>query len=165
MKNNLIDLPATHHLVFRVGQQLFCLSVQHVKSILKLPRIFTVPQAPPYIMGVVNVEGNVIPLINATVKLKLGEYVTPENPTMLVLEREHDGKPQLLGLHVEDVNDVMECAAHELRQLPTSKFEFDERLVDGMFAIGNDFVMKINIDNFFLHNLEELNPALTLTTH
>jgi purine-binding chemotaxis protein CheW len=154
-----------HHLVFQVKQQSFCIEVLHVKSILKLPRVFPVPQAPPYIMGVVNVDGNVIPLINATLKLNMGSTTSPENATMLVLERQHEGKAQWLGLHIDDVKDVIECAAHELRPLPTSRYEFDERLVDGMFKTEDDFIMKINADNFFKHNLEELNPALNLTTH
>ena len=166
MKNNTVsDLTAAHHIVFTVGLQSFCIGVQHVKSIVKLPRIFPVPQAPTYIMGVVNVDGNVIPVINATVKLKMGDYTSPEQPTMLVLERLVEGKLQLLGLHVDDVKDVIECSDHELRPLPTSRYEFDERLVDGTFRMQDDFIMKINIENFFRHNLDELNPELTLTTY
>jgi purine-binding chemotaxis protein CheW len=147
-----------------VKSQLFSLSVRNVKTIQKLPRVFPVPQAPDYIMGVVNVDGNVIPLINATVKLNMGAYTQPENPTMLVLERAVDGKVQFLGLHVDEVTDVAECNDIELRPLPTSKYQFDDRLVDGMFQIADDFVMKVNVDNFFKHNLDELNPELTLTT-
>lgn len=165
MKNNNNNFDRTQQIVFSVRQQSFCLSVQHVRSILKMPRVFPVPQAPDYIMGVVNVDGNVIPLINATVKLKMGGYKTPENPTILVLEREVENKVQLLGLHVDDVQDVVECNDHELRPLPTSKFEFDERLVDGMFQTSDDFVMKVNVDNFFKHNLDDLNPQFTQTIH
>jgi purine-binding chemotaxis protein CheW len=162
MKNNI---STTQQIVFSVRQQAFCLSVNHVKSILKMPRIFPVPQSPDYIMGVVNVDGNVIPLINATLKLKMGEYVIPNNPTMLVLELKGENKLQLLALHIDDVNDVIECNEHELRPLPTSRFEFDERLVDGILQTPTDFIMKINIENFFKHNLDELNPALTQTTY
>jgi purine-binding chemotaxis protein CheW len=153
------------NIVFAVKNQLFCLSVRNVRTILKLPRVFPVPQAPEYIMGVVNVDGNVIPLINATIRLNMGEYTTQENPTMVVLEQQHDGKVQLLGLHVDEVTDVIECNDRDLRALPTSKYQFDDRLVDGMFQVADDFIMKINVANFYKHNLDELNPELTLTTY
>ncbi len=162
MKNNADN--STHHIIFTVNNQSFCIPVVNVKSIVKLPRVFPVPQAPDYIMGVVNVDGHVIPLVNATLKLKTGNYKEPENPTMLVLELDKDNKVQLLALHVDEVKDVIECVSHELRPLPTSRFEFDERLVDGMFQVEGDFIMKVNSANFFKHNLDELNPELTLTT-
>ena len=145
------------YITFSVGTQLFCLSVQHVKGILELPRVYTVPQAPEFIMGVVNVDGEVIPLINASVKLKMGQYAPPENPTMLVLERTCDGKSQNLCLHISEVTEVLEFIPASMEPLPTSKYEFDERLVDGMFRANGDFIMQINIDNFFKHHLEELN--------
>jgi chemotaxis signal transduction protein len=145
------------YIVFTVSHQSFCLCVQHVKSILQLPKVFAVPQAPAYIMGVTNVDGDVIPLINATLKLKMGLYREPENPAMVILERNNAGKEQQLGLHIDEVLDVLEFDDTDLKPLPTSKFEFDERLVDGMFQTPEDFIMKINVDNFFRHNLEELN--------
>jgi purine-binding chemotaxis protein CheW len=144
-------------ITFSVSDQLFCLSVEHVQSIQKLPKVFVVPQAPQYIMGVVNVDGDVIPLINATVKLKMGEYHAPENAAILVLERLNHGKQQKLGLHVNEVADVIELNPLDIKPLPTSKYEFDERLVDGMFQTADDFIMKLNVENFFKHNLEELN--------
>lgn len=150
-----------HQIVFRVSQQSFCIPVQHVKIIQQIPRIFPVPQAPNYVMGVVNVEGSVIPLIHASTKLNLENAGTGEHPTMIVLEQRSDDKLQQLGIHVDEVMDVIECADSALRALPTSRYQFDERLVDGMFQTGDDFVMKINVQNFFKHNLEELNPALT----
>jgi len=163
MRNNGSNIQ--HHIAFTVKEQSFCIAVRSVKSIVKLPRVFPVPQAPEYIMGVVNVEGEVIPLINATLKLNMGEYVRPEHPTIVVLERKTEGKNQLLALHVDEVKDVFECSDHDLRALPTSKYQFDERLVDGTFHIVDDFVMKINVENFFKHNLDDLNPELTSTTH
>jgi purine-binding chemotaxis protein CheW len=166
MKNELNNKTNTAaSIVFSVKKELFCLPVTHVKSILKLPRVFPVPQSPEYVMGVVNVDGNVIPLIDATLKLKMGNQAQVENPTMLVLERQVEGKTQQLGLHVDEVTDVIEFNDMHLLPLPTSKYEFDERLVDGVFQTLEDFVMKINVGNFFKHNLDDLNPALTLTTH
>ncbi len=143
-------------LVFTVCGQSFCLSVSHVKSILELPKVFTVPQAPAYVTGVVNVDGEVIPLINAGIKMKMGSIPLGENPTIIVLERILQGKSQKLSLLIDDVQEVLDFNTTELLALPTSKFEFDERLVDGMYKTETDFIMQINVDNFFKHNLEEI---------
>jgi purine-binding chemotaxis protein CheW len=144
------------YVVFSVGKQSFCLCVSYVKSILELPKVFTVPQAPPYITGVVNVDGEVIPLINAGIKMKMDSIETKENSTIIVLERVHQSKSQRLCLLIDEVTEVLEFTEIDLQPLPTSKFEFDERLVDGMYKTAEDFVMQINVDNFFKHNLEEI---------
>jgi purine-binding chemotaxis protein CheW len=144
------------YIVFRVGTQSFCLSVKYVKSILELPRIFNVPQAPPYITGVVNVDGDVIPLIDAGIKMKMESISATENATIIVLQRIHQAKSQKLSLLIDEVQEVLDFNSFDLQPLPTSRFEFDERLVDGMYKSANDFVMQINVENFFKHNLEDI---------
>lgn len=144
------------YIVFTVGNQSFSLSVQYVKGILEVPRVFSVPQAPEYIMGVVNVDGEVIPLIDAAIKLKMGRISANEYPTIIVLERIHQGKPQRLCLRIDEVLEVIEFNTLDLQPLPVAKFEFDERLVDGMFKTETNFVMQINVNNFFKINFEEI---------
>ena len=156
------------YIVFTVCGQSFCLSVRYVRSILELPKVFAVPQAPPYIVGVVNVDGDVIPLINAGIKMNMEGAGPKENATIIVLERIHQAKSQKLSLLIDDVQEVLDFNLLELQPLPTSKFEFDDRLVDGMYKTPDDFVMQINVENFFRHNLEEIasiheteNPTLS----
>jgi purine-binding chemotaxis protein CheW len=136
--------------------------VQHVKGILELPKVFSVPQAPKYIMGVINIDGEVIPLVNAATRLNMNTCTSKEKPSVIILERIHQGKQQRLCLYIDEVQEVMEFNLHELQPLPTSKFEFDERLVNGMFKTESDFVMQINVENFFKHNLEEINSDIIL---
>jgi chemotaxis signal transduction protein len=151
------------YIVFNVGSQSFGLSVHYVKGILKLPKVFNVPQAPPYIVGVVNVDGDVLPLINTGIKLNIGNVKVMEHATIIVLDRLHQGKSQRLSLLIDEVSDVMEFSSTDLQPLPTSKFEFDERLVDGMYKTENDFVMQINVDNFFKFNLEDIITQIEIT--
>jgi len=144
------------YIVFNVSRQAFCLSVRYVRSILELPKVFTVPQAPPYVIGVVNVDGDVIPLINAGIKMNMQGTEVKENSTIIVLERIHQAKSQKLSLLIDEVQEVLDFNEMDIQPLPTSKFEFDERLVDGMYKAENDFVMQINVENFFKHNLEDI---------
>jgi purine-binding chemotaxis protein CheW len=150
------------YIVFSVCGQSFCLSVRYVKNILELPRVFAVPQAPAYVTGVVNVDGDVIPLINAGIKMNMNGIETKENPTIIVLERIHQAKSQKLSLLIDEVQEVLDFNEFDLQPLPTSKFEFDERLVDGMYKTSADFIMQINVENFFKHNLEEINSTETI---
>jgi purine-binding chemotaxis protein CheW len=150
------------HLVFKVKDQLFTISVQHVNTIIQIPRVFKVPQAPDFILGVINVEGDVIPLIDSSMKLGMNKSVTDANSQVIILQRSTttNDRPHRLAFVVDEVSDVADIDSRKIQPLPLAKFEFDERLVDGMHKINNEFCMQLNIDNFFKGDIDELIESL-----
>jgi purine-binding chemotaxis protein CheW len=146
------------HLVFKIGQQLFTLPVTHVNTIIQLPRLFKVPQAPAFILGVINLEGDVIPVVDTSIKLGMGEIKLNDQSQVIVMQRktaDHD-KLHLLAFVTDEVCDVSDIESTKMQALPNTKFEFDERLVDGMHKIGGEFCMQVNIENFYKGDLDEL---------
>ncbi len=146
------------HLVFRVKDQLFTIAVPHVNTIIQIPRVFKVPQAPAFIVGVINVEGDVIPLIDSSLKLGMGKSSTDVNSQVIILQRKISSgeKQHRLAFLVDDVCDVTDIDGRKVQPLPMTKFEFDVRLVDGMHKINDEFCMQINVDNFFGGEIDEL---------
>lgn len=144
------------HLVFRIKKQQFTVNVAFVNTIIQLPEVFVVPQAPDYILGVINLEGNVIPVVKTGIKLNMGEITTNDQSQVIILQHDIAGDIKTLGFLVEDVNDVVDIDPLKIQPLPTSKYEFDERLVDGMHKVQDEFCMQVNIPNFFKGEIEEL---------
>jgi len=146
------------HLIFRIKNQLFTVQVPHVNSIIQLPRVFIVPQAPEFILGVINLEGDVIPMIDTGLKMKMGKLESEEKSQAIILQNQFEEKSKLhkLGFLVDEVCDVTEIDPRTIQALPTSKYEFDERIVDGMHKVDSEFAMQINVTNFFKGEIEEL---------
>lgn len=147
-----------HHLVFGIKDQKFSVNVKQINSIIQLPKLFKVPQAPDYISGVINVEGDVIPVIDSGIKVKMDAIVLNDHSQVVILQREqeHENRVNKLGFLVDEVNDVVDFDPLKLQPLPTSKYHFDERMVDGMNKLGNDFIMQINVENLFKDEIDEL---------
>jgi purine-binding chemotaxis protein CheW len=154
------------HLVFKIKEQLFTVSVANVNTIIQLPRVFKVPQAPCFIIGVINLEGNVIPIVDTGVKLGMGELKLHSQSQVIVMQRkiEDQDKNHLLGFVADDVCDVADVEPTKLQALPNTRFDFDERLVDGMHKINEEFCMQVNIDNFYKGEIEELIQTLSKQT-
>jgi purine-binding chemotaxis protein CheW len=146
------------HLVFKIKEQFFTLPVAHVNTIIQLPRLFKVPQAPGFILGVINLEGNVIPVIDTSVKLGMGPLTLDEQSQVIVMQRKMDDQESfhLLGFLTDEVCDVTDVEATKMQALPNTRFEFDERLVDGMHKINDEFCMQVNIANFFKGEIDDL---------
>jgi purine-binding chemotaxis protein CheW len=146
------------HLVFKIKEQLFTVSVANVNTIIQLPRVFKVPQAPGFIIGVINLEGNVIPMVDTGIKLGMGELTLHAQSQVIVMQRKIDDqdKVHLLGFVADDVCDVTDLEPTKLQALPNTRFDFDERLIDGMHKINDEFCMQVNIDNFYKGDIDEL---------
>ncbi len=80
---------AEKHLVFKVKDQLFTIHVPHVNTIIKIPRLFKVPQAPDFILGVINLEGDVIPVIDTAKKLNMGQLDVHEKSQVIIMQRKN----------------------------------------------------------------------------
>jgi purine-binding chemotaxis protein CheW len=146
------------HLVFKIKDQLFTLPVAYVNTIIQLPRLFKVPQAPGFILGVINLEGNVIPVVDTSTKLGMGFITLHEQSQVIVMQKkvdEHE-RAHLLAFVTDEVCDVADIEPRKMQTLPNTKFEFDERLVDGMHKINDEFCMQVNIANFYKGEIEEL---------
>jgi purine-binding chemotaxis protein CheW len=145
-------------LVFKIKDQLFTLPVAYVNTIIQLPRLFKVPQAPGFILGVINLEGKVIPVIDTSIKLGMGSIGIHEQSQVIVMQRKKDEDEglHLLAFVTDEVCDVSDIEPMKMQALPNTKFEFDERLVDGMHKINDEFCMQVNIENFYKGEIEEL---------
>jgi purine-binding chemotaxis protein CheW len=154
------------HLVFKVKEQLFTLSVTHVNTIIQLPRLFKVPQAPGFILGVINMEGTVIPVIDTAVKLGMGALTVHEQSQVIVMQRKTEGQEgcHLLGFVTDDVCDVTDIDTSRMQALPNTRFDFDARLVDGMHKVNDEFCMQVNIKNFYKGEIDDLIQSIA-TTH
>jgi purine-binding chemotaxis protein CheW len=146
------------HLVFKIKEQLFTMPVMYVNTIIQLPRVFKVPQAPAFILGVINLEGNVIPVIDTSVKLGMGALTLHEQSQVIVMQRkiENQESMHLLGFVTDEVCDVADVESKKLQALPNTRFEFDARLVDGMHKINDEFCMQVNIENFYKGEIDQL---------
>ena len=146
------------HLILHIKSQLFTIDVKNVSTIIQLPKLFKVPQAPEFILGVINVEGEVIPVVDSGTKLNMGKVEVQDRSQVVIFQRfnEHAKKHQKLGFLVNEVDDVVDINPKKIQSLPTSKYEFDTRLVDGMHKVNEEFCMQINIDNFYKGEIEDL---------
>jgi purine-binding chemotaxis protein CheW len=145
-------------LVFKIREQLFTLPVLYVNTIIQLPRLFKVPQAPAFILGVMNLEGNVIPVVDTSKKLGMGATVLQQQSQVIVMQRRTDIQDtmHLLAFVTDEVCDVVDVEPTKMQPLPNTRFEFDERLIDGMHKVNGEFGMQVNIENFYKGEIDEL---------
>jgi purine-binding chemotaxis protein CheW len=103
-----------------IDQEVFAVPVDTVVEILDMRPMFRLPEAPPYLAGLIDVRGRSVPVIDLRVKLGLPATATTETTRILVLEITIEGRPLALGLIADRVFEVMGSISGRSRHRPTS---------------------------------------------
>ena len=138
------------YLSFRLGNETFATNVQKVLNILELKPITKVPHAPEFMRGVINLRGNVLPVIDMRVKFGMEKIEATVDTCIIVLNVEINGDEVMLGILVDAVSEVLEIDENLIEPSPSIGTRYKAEFLKGMWRNGEDsFIMLLNIDLIF----------------
>lgn len=150
------------YLSFRLGKETFASNVSKVLNIVEMPTITEVPQAPDYMMGVMNLRGVVLPVIDTRIKFGMSATKVNTNTCVLVLEISIDDGKVKIGALVDSVEEVMEIEDKEINPSPSIGTKYNTEFIHGMVQQNESFIMILNMDKVFTtHELIELTEQLS----
>jgi len=149
------------YIIFKMMEESFGINVDKVLSILEMQKITQVPKAPPYMKGIMNLRGEVIPVIDSYIKIGVEKPLTITRSTCILVLEIQNGIDRItkLGLLVDHVEEVAEIITEQLLPPPSLGKSFQSEYITGMFQrTENEFTMILNIDK-----LLDINEIISLT--
>lgn len=98
------DAAMTAYLTFRVGNQWYAVDVLRVYEVYNLVAISPVPDMPASILGVVNIRGAVVPVIDLRIRFNMADQALDLDNPIVFLHNDYDN---IFGIVVDDVDDVI----------------------------------------------------------
>ncbi len=130
--------------VFGIKGERYGIDISRVREVVELSDVMPVPETPEYILGVTNLRGEVIPVVDLALRLGLGRSCMNENSKLVVVE----GKDYKAALLVDGLPDVLHPKPEEVsQQLRSLNPKIDTELIWG--AIEGEYVLVIDIDRLF----------------
>ncbi len=145
----VINEDVNSYLSFELGGEIFASNVDRVLNILEMERITKVPNAPSYMKGVINLRGEVLPVIDTRVKFGMPASVVTGNTCILVLEIEENGKEFQIGAMVDSVLEVMEVDNNSFKPVPHIGDQNKADFLKSMLQYNEQFIMLMDIDRVF----------------
>ena len=131
------------YLTFKLGRQEFGLELTRVREILALPEVTQLPLAPPYLRGVINLRGRVIPVIDLRLKFGMPATEDDSRKCIIVCDVMRGEQPMQMSILVDSVSEVLRVGPQDLAAAP----DFDEVATSFIVAIAKGPAsMKILID-------------------
>jgi purine-binding chemotaxis protein CheW len=151
-ENNAIS--SEQYVTFSLGEELFGVEVTRTREILSLTPVTKVPQTPDYLLGVINLRGQVVPVVDMRLKLGLPAGAETEDTCIIVVEVQVDGEAIIVGALADAVREVMEIRSDQIEPPPRLGTRLNTEFINGMGKIDEQFMILLNIDRIF--NSEEL---------
>ncbi len=117
-----------HIVGFKVGRETYGVPITSLHEIVRVPEITSVPDAPDYMEGVINLRGKIVSVID--LRKRLGEMESTPNRRNRILVLEHNGR--LSGLIVDSASEVLKIPASDVEASPTEFLEGRLNCVTGL---------------------------------
>ena len=130
------------YLIFKVNKELYGIDVSEVNNIIQLPTITNVPSTPKYFRGIINLRGEIVPVMSLRRKMNYSDDSFTKDSRIIVL---NIGEDKLMGIIVDEVNEVLTIDENEIEQ-PSPFLRKEESLVTGVGKKGDDLISILNIN-------------------
>jgi purine-binding chemotaxis protein CheW len=136
-------------LSFRLGKETFAVSVKKVLEVLQKQHITEVPDVPPYIRGVINFRGDILPICDARLKFSIESITDDEKHVIIVLDLENNNQRLRIGAIADGVKDVISIEETDIKPVPEMGLRYNAEFLTGMIKSGEGFIMILNVDKVF----------------
>lgn len=136
-------------LTFSLADEVYAFHVLKTKEVLEVPEITRIPKSLPYMAGVINLRGGIIPLVDLRIKFDLPQNELTENSAIIIVEVDFDGETILLGALVDSVKKVIKLNTSELDPPPKLGMTIDNRFIDSLGKFQKQLIIILNSDSLF----------------
>ncbi|MFP4448035.1 MAG: chemotaxis protein CheW [Bacteroidota bacterium] len=137
------------YLTFKLGEEEFAANVSKVLSIMEMTKITKVPKSPEYMQGVINLRGQVLPVVDTRIKFGMSPTEFTQNTCIIVMEVDVENEHVLVGALVDSVQEVLELNDEDIQPPPSIGTNYKSEFISGMAKVDEKFIMILDMDKVF----------------
>ncbi|MEL7587679.1 MAG: chemotaxis protein CheW [Prolixibacteraceae bacterium] len=147
--NNQIISGLTSYLIFQLGSEKFAVNIGHVRKILEMPHITKVPHAPALYLGVINLFGDVLPVIDGRIKFGMKQKEADNNTCIIILMVQVDQEFFNIGFVVDQALQVIDIKDEDLNSAPEVGKKFQLDFISAVAKVQDEFILVLNTAKLF----------------
>lgn len=130
------------YLTFTLGDEHYGLDIMKVREIRGYEPVTKIANAPPFIKGVLNLRGDIVPIVDLRIKFNVGEASYNEFTIVIMLHINE----RIVGIVVDAVSDVINMEAADIKPPPEFGVAFDSEYLFGLAPVNDDMIILLNIE-------------------
>ena len=139
---NTIEDPTLQWVTFRLEGETYGVNVMQVQEVLRYNEIAPVPGAPDYVLGIINLRGNVVTVIDTRSRFGLPQSEITDNTRIVIIEVES----HVVGILVDAVTEVVYLRQSEIENAPNVGNDDSARFIQGVCNKNDELLILVELD-------------------
>ena len=136
------DDPILQYVTFKLAKESYGINVMQVKEVLRYTEIAPVPGAPSYVLGIINLRGSVVTVIDTSQRFGLPTAEITDNTRIVIIEAEgHE-----IGILVEAVSEVVYLKQSEIETAPNVGNDESSKFIQGVCNRNNELLILVDLN-------------------
>lgn len=127
---------------YRLGEETYGINVMQVQEVLRHTEIAPVPGAPDYVLGIINLRGNVVTVIDTRSRFGLPSTDVTDNSRIVIIESEQ----QVVGILVDSVAEVVYLRSSEIASAPNVGTEESAKFIQGVSNRDGELLILVDLN-------------------
>ncbi len=155
--NELIDgkkadsLDSIQYIVIRLGEEQFGIDIRYIDNIVRMQRMTRVPKVPEYLKGVINLRGEVIPVMSIRLKMGLEVDEITKATRIIILKHEQEGN---MGIIVDEVKEVVTLRGDDVEKMTRDSRKGKTNFINGVGKHGTELISLLDLSTITLEDSE-----------
>jgi purine-binding chemotaxis protein CheW len=146
--------PAMQYLTYSLGEEVFAMDIRAVREIIQYGSMTSVPLMPEFVRGVINLRGQVVPVIDLQSRLGRATAAVGKKTCIIIFDVVQEGEKVELGLMVDAVSEVIEIPDSQIEPAPHFGASIRRDFIRGMGKVGGAFIVILEPERAL--NIEEM---------
>lgn len=135
------------YLTFRIGHENYGLELSQTREIIEYSGITEVPLMPNFLRGVINLRGEVVPVIDLAVRLGRKPIEVQKRTCIIVVELQNSEQNHVLGLLADSVSEVIDMNDDNIEDAPSFGANIRADFIQGIAKRDDEFVVLLDVNN------------------
>ncbi len=140
---------AGQYLTFKLEEEIFALDIAKVREVLDYTSITKVPQTPDFMLGVINLRGSVVPVVDMRLKFGMTRTEKTVNTCIIIVEIDIEDEVTIIGALADSVQEVMDLEPDQIEPPPRIGTRLKTKFIRGMGKRDEQFIIILDIDKAF----------------
>lgn len=143
------QVKTNQYLTFLLNGEVFGIATNRVLEVLDYTAITPVPQTSDFMLGVINLRGSIVPVVNLHIKFGLPSSPRTVNSCIIIISILIDNEPTNVGVMADSVREVLDLDPEQIEAAPRMGTKLNSNFIRGMGKHGENFIILLNIDTIF----------------
>ncbi len=147
--NDNIVMLGKEYMVFKLDVEDYGVDILEVVEIRGWQAVTSIPNSPDCVLGVLNLRGAIVPIIDLRIRLGLPVRPYDEQTVVIVLRVKSEEGIRIMGIAVDSVSDVVRARAEEIGQSPDFGTDVDTDFIDGLATTQQGMIRLLKLEALF----------------